>query len=118
VTTSPGGGLIAIPVGGTTITLTAQGGTARWTMTVSGGAGTVTVTPSSGTLQSGQSETVTVTASDLAAGETLTVSPGGTCFLVLLGWARPLGLPTTLPLPLGSLSPVITSLPPLRRDGD
>ncbi|HSZ43474.1 MAG TPA: sigma-70 family RNA polymerase sigma factor [Trebonia sp.] len=112
----PAGGFITIPSGGTTITLTAEGGAVSWDIAQTGGTGTVSVSPSSGTLKPGASSTVTVTASELAAGQTLTISPGSTTYVVLVGWGKQPGLPTALPLPLVPLPSSIASLPPLKRE--
>jgi RNA polymerase sigma factor (sigma-70 family) len=94
---APGGGPLAVLPGGTPITLTAEGGPVSWSIGVSGGLGSVRATPSSGTLAAGQSVTVMITASELSAGEQLTVSPGGLAFTVLIGWGQTLPLNLQLP---------------------
>jgi RNA polymerase sigma factor (sigma-70 family) len=71
-----------LPIG--TFTLTAQGGPVS-SFSVSGGAGQLTVSPSSGSIASGASVTVTVTATSLVALETqITVNPGGHVITVLV----------------------------------
>jgi RNA polymerase sigma factor (sigma-70 family) len=102
----------------TTIKLTnSASATENWTLTVSGGSGTVTVSPPEGSLAPGTSATVDVTASGLAAGQTITMEPGGTTWTVLLGFsssssALPTGLtssPTQLPTsPSTSATPLVT----------
>ena len=74
-----------VPPGGTTITLTAQGGAIDWSISVSSGHGFVGVFPYSGTLADGQSQTVIVLASPGAYGRQLTVNPGGTAFTIVIG---------------------------------
>jgi RNA polymerase sigma factor (sigma-70 family) len=88
---SPSGGALWVPPGGTTISLTAQGGPVTWSSTVSSGSGTVQLSPSGGTINAGATATVTVTASGSAAGRKVTIDPGGiafTIFIALLAWAR------------------------------
>ena len=88
---SPSGGALWVPPGGTTISLTAQGGPVTWSSTVSSGSGTVQLSPSGGTIKAGATATVTVTASGSAAGRQVTINPGGTeftIFIALLAWAR------------------------------
>jgi hypothetical protein len=83
---SPAGGQLTVPSGGgTTITLTAQGGPVTWSVTVSAGNGHVGVTPSAGTLRAGASVAVTISASRSAAGRELTVAPGGAVFTIATG---------------------------------
>ena len=88
---SPSGGALWVPPGGTTISLTAQGGPVTWSSTVSSGSGTVRLSPSGGTINAGATATVTVTASASAGGRQVTINPGGTAFTIfiaLLAWAR------------------------------
>lgn len=71
---------IALAVGNSSsFTLTAQGGTVNWSISVpSGLLGSVSLSQTSGTLAAGQSVTITVDASGLATvGTPLTISPGG-----------------------------------------
>ena len=70
-----------------TITMTAAGGPVTWSITESSSLiGGLTAAPSSGTLASGQSVTVTVSASDLlTVGGQLTVNPGGITVSVVVG---------------------------------
>jgi hypothetical protein len=49
----------------------------------------VRVHPSSGTLADGASVLVTIKVDHTAVGETVTISPGGTAFAIVIGW--PLG---------------------------
>jgi RNA polymerase sigma factor (sigma-70 family) len=71
-----------LPTG--TFTLTAQGGPVS-SYSISGGAGQLTVSPSSGSIASGGSVTVTVTATSLVALNTqLTINPGGEVVTVLV----------------------------------
>jgi RNA polymerase sigma factor (sigma-70 family) len=89
VVTPPGGPLV-VPPGGLSITLTAQGGAVDWSIAVSGKRRHhVRVHPSSGTLADGASVQVTIKVDHTAAGETVTVSPGDTTFVIVIGW--PLG---------------------------
>jgi RNA polymerase sigma factor (sigma-70 family) len=81
---SPSGGALGVPPGGITISLTAQGGPVTWSSTVSGGLGTVRLSPSGGTINAGATVTVTVTASGLASGRKVTISPGGGVFTILV----------------------------------
>jgi DNA-directed RNA polymerase specialized sigma24 family protein len=80
----PGGGPLLVPPDGTTIYLTARGGPVTWSITVSGGPGDVGVSASSGTLADGAGVAVTITASDSASGEQVTVSPGGAVFTIVV----------------------------------
>jgi hypothetical protein len=70
---------------GATITLQAVGGPVSWSIGEAGLLGTVTISPSSGSLAAGQQVSVTVTASLLAAGDVLSVSPCGHTYLVVVG---------------------------------
>ena len=71
-----------LPTG--TFTLTAQGGPVS-SYSISGGAGQLTVSPSSGSIASGGSVTITVTATSLIALDTkLTINPGGQVVTVLV----------------------------------
>ena len=81
---SPSGGALWVPPGGTTISLTAQGGPVTWSSTVSNGSGTVQLSPSGGTINAGATTTVTVTASGSAAGRQVTINPGGTAFTIFI----------------------------------
>ncbi len=81
---SPSGGALWVPPGGTTISLTAQGGPVTWSSTVSSGSGTVQLSPSGGTIKAGATATVTVTASGSAAGRQVTINPGGTAFTIFI----------------------------------
>jgi RNA polymerase sigma factor (sigma-70 family) len=86
VVTPPGGPLV-IPPGGLSITLTAQGGPVDWSIAVSGvRRHHVRVHPSSGTLADGASVRVMIKVDHTAVGETLTISPGGTVFAIVIGW--------------------------------
>jgi RNA polymerase sigma factor (sigma-70 family) len=83
---TPSGGPLQIPQGGVSITLTAAGGPVNWSIAVSGGRSQhVHVNPSSGTLASGASVPVTITVDHTATGASLTVSPGGTVFTIVIG---------------------------------
>jgi RNA polymerase sigma factor (sigma-70 family) len=82
VVNPPGG---QIGAGSTQITLTAQGGTVDWSITVSAGIGHISVDPSSGALAAGQTVTVTIGASHGAVGRQVTISPGGTVFTIVGG---------------------------------
>ena len=93
---------IVVGLNGTTLTLTASFGSVNWSIAESSGlVGNATVSPTSGTLASGQSTTVTVSASGLLGGLraaaltggggdgacvacTLTVNPGGITVTVVL----------------------------------
>jgi RNA polymerase sigma factor (sigma-70 family) len=87
---TPSGGSLVVPPGGLSITLTAQGGPVDWSIAVSGNRSHhVRVHPSSGTLADGASVRVTIKVDHTAVGETVTVSPGGTAFAIVIGW--PLG---------------------------
>jgi RNA polymerase sigma factor (sigma-70 family) len=81
---SPSGGALWVPPGGTTISLTAQGGPMTWSSTVSSGSGTVQLSPSGGTVDAGATATVTVTASGSAVGRQVTINPGGTVFTIFI----------------------------------
>jgi uncharacterized protein (DUF2342 family) len=82
---TPSGGLLVVPQGGASITLTAVGGAVNWSIAVSGGRSQhVHVNPSSGTLASGASVPVTITVDHTATGGTLTVSPSGTVFTIVI----------------------------------
>jgi hypothetical protein len=93
---------IVVGLNGTTLTLTASFGSVNWSIAESSGlVGNATVSPTSGTLASGQSTTVTVSASGLLGGLraatltgggrdgacvacTLTVNPGNITVTVVL----------------------------------
>lgn len=111
---TPAGGFLAIPPRGSTFTLTAQGGAVEWNIAVSGGTGRVTLSQSAGTLQSGQSVTVTVTASQVTGGQVLTISPAGATFVVVFGWGQPLWPATVLPPPptIPAVLPTALGSPP------
>jgi hypothetical protein len=84
---TPSGGLLVIPPGGLSITLTAHGGPVDWSIAVSGvRRHHVRVDPSSGTLADGASVRVTIKVDHTAVGETVTISPGGTAFAIVIGW--------------------------------
>jgi RNA polymerase sigma factor (sigma-70 family) len=84
---TPSGGSLVVPPGGLSITLTAQGGPVVWSITVSGNRSHhVRVHPSSGTLADGASVRVTIKVDHTAVGETVTISPGGTAFAIVIGW--------------------------------
>ena len=71
--------------GGASITLTAIGGPVNWSVAVSGNRSQhVHVGPSSGTLAAGASVPVTITVDHTATGGSLTVSPGGTVFTIVI----------------------------------
>jgi RNA polymerase sigma factor (sigma-70 family) len=74
-------------VGGSAVTLTAVGGPVSWSIGESSSLiGSLNVAPSAGTLQSGQSATVTISVNGLASVDTvLTVNPGGHTITVVLG---------------------------------
>jgi RNA polymerase sigma factor (sigma-70 family) len=85
VVTPSGGTLMISQGGGASITLTAQGGPVNWSIAVSGNRSQhVHVDPSSGTLAAGASVPVTVTVDHAATGGSLTVSPGGTVFTIVI----------------------------------
>ena len=74
--------ITGLPTG--TFTLTAQGGPVSG-YSVSGGARQLTISPSSGSIASGGSVTITVTATSLIALDTkLTINPGGAVVTVLV----------------------------------
>jgi RNA polymerase sigma factor (sigma-70 family) len=82
---TPSGGPLQIPQGGVSITLTAVGGPVNWSIAVSGNRSQhVHVNPSSGTLAGGASVAVTITVDHAATGGSLTVSPGGTVFSIVI----------------------------------
>jgi RNA polymerase sigma factor (sigma-70 family) len=82
---TPSGGPLEISQGGASITLTATGGPVNWSIAVSGDRSQhVHVSPSSGTLASGASVPVTITVDHTATGGSLTVSPGGTVFTIVI----------------------------------
>jgi len=82
---TPSGGPLDVSQGGASITLTAAGGPVNWSIAVSGGRSQhVRVNPSSGTLAGGASVSVTVTIDHTATGASLTVSPGGTMFTIVI----------------------------------
>ena len=93
---SPAGGALWVPPGGTTISLTAQGGPVTWSSAVSSGLGTVQLSPSGGTIAAGATATVTVTASGSAAGRQVTINPGGTAFTIFIALLA-LGVSLTFP---------------------
>jgi RNA polymerase sigma factor (sigma-70 family) len=106
-TTSQAGGVIVAP---TTITLTnSASATENWAMTVSGGAGTVTVSPAKGSLAPGKSVTVDVAASGISSGQTITLTPGSTQWIVLMGFGS--STPSLPALPSGLTSSLPTQLP-------
>jgi hypothetical protein len=71
---------------GAAITLQAVGGPVTWSIGASGLlGGAVTISPSSGRLGAGQQVTVTVTASLLATGDVLLVSPCGHSYVLVVG---------------------------------
>ena len=89
---TPSGSSLVIPPGGLSITLTAQGGPVDWSIAVSGvRRHHVRVHPSSGTLADGASVRVMIKVDHTAVGETLTISPGDTAFVIVIGW--PVGKP-------------------------
>ncbi len=75
------------PLLGGSITISASGGPVNWSVSESGSlVGKLTIAPSSGTLASGQSTSVSVSASGLASLDSqITVNPGGHQVTVLLG---------------------------------
>jgi len=75
------------PLLGGTLTLTASGGPASWSISEPASLlGKLIVTPLSGTLSAGGSATVTITVTGLLSLDTqLTVQPGGQLVTVLLG---------------------------------
>ena len=78
--------MLLSPLIGGSLTLTANGGPVSWSITEPASVlGTLTVSPSSGTLNDGQSVTVTLTAPRLGSLDTqLTVEPGDQPVTVLL----------------------------------
>jgi hypothetical protein len=70
-----------------TLTITAQGGPVSWSISEpSSLLGKVDYSPASGTLQAGQSATVSITVSGLASLDSvLTVNPGGHTVTIVLG---------------------------------
>ena len=80
----PRGGPLWVPPWGATIFLGAQGGPVTWSATVSQGNGSVTVSPSGGTLAEGGRGTVTITASQSADGQQVTLYPGGTVYTIMV----------------------------------
>jgi hypothetical protein len=85
LTANPNGGVLTLP---TTITLRNNNSAAvNWSMSVTGVSGTVSVTPAKGTLKPGKSVRVSVKAtSSFAAGQTVTLSPGSTSWIVIIGF--------------------------------
>ena len=82
---TPSGGPLVLSQGGASITLTAIGGPVNWSVAVSGNRSQhVHVSPSSGTLAAGASVPVTITVDHTATGGSLTVSPGGTVFTIVI----------------------------------
>jgi RNA polymerase sigma factor (sigma-70 family) len=87
---SPAGG--SISPGWSRVTLTAQGGSVNWSISVSSGQGAVNVWPyQTGTLPMRGSDSVTVyiLASHRAVGRQVTVNPGGTVFTISWGGPGP-----------------------------
>jgi RNA polymerase sigma factor (sigma-70 family) len=86
LTVSPATVLLSPLLGGS-ITISAAGGPVNWSVSESGSlVGKLTIAPSSGTLASGQSTSVSVSASGLASLDSqITVNPGGHPVTVLLG---------------------------------
>jgi hypothetical protein len=86
LTVTPQGGQLVVGAEGATLTLSAANGPVPWHITVTGvNLGAVTATPSSGTLASGASVTVLITAGLLAVGDVVTVSPGGAGLVIAIG---------------------------------
>jgi hypothetical protein len=82
---TPSGGPLVISQGGVSVTLTAAGGPVNWVIAVSGNRSQhVHVTPSSGALAAGASVPVTITVDHTATGASLTISPGGTVFTIVI----------------------------------
>jgi len=82
----PLGGVLLIGPNGASITLHAVGGPVTWSVGQLGPLiGSVSVSPSSGRLEEGQQVSVTVTASPLAAGDVLSVSPCGHTYVLVVG---------------------------------
>ena len=82
---TPSGGPLVLSQDGASITLTAIGGPVNWSVAVSGNRSQhVHVSPSSGTLAAGASVPVTITVDHTATGGSLTVSPGGTVFTIVI----------------------------------
>jgi hypothetical protein len=78
--------IVLTPLLGRTITLTASGGPVNWSISKpSSLLGKLHVSPSSGTIEAGHSEQVTVWTSLVSLGSQLTVSPGGQQVTVLVG---------------------------------
>ncbi|MBO0806395.1 MAG: hypothetical protein J2P25_25380 [Nocardiopsaceae bacterium] len=64
-------------------TLTAHGGPVTWSATPASG---LSLSQTSGTLQAGQSTTITVTENSLVGvGQTITISPGGEAVTIAAG---------------------------------
>jgi len=79
--------ILLTPGLGDSLTLTASGGPVTWSITESSSLlGNVTVSPTSGTLASGQSVTVSLSASSpVSVDSQLTVNPGGITVTVVVG---------------------------------
>jgi len=79
--------ILLSPLLGGSITISASGGPVNWSVSESGSlAGKLSIAPTSGTLASGQSTSVSVSASGLASLDSqITVNPGGHQVTVLLG---------------------------------
>jgi hypothetical protein len=79
----PPGSQLTIQGDGTSITLKANGGTVNWSVTISGRRVFV-LGPTSGTLSAGQTTSVRIMASRHASAATLTVSPGGASYSLVI----------------------------------
>jgi hypothetical protein len=79
----PPGSQLTIRGDGTSITLRANGGTVNWSVTISGRHFFV-FGPSSGTLSAGQTTSVRIAAFGRASTATLTVSPGGASYSLVM----------------------------------
>jgi hypothetical protein len=79
--------ILLTPGLGDSLTLTASGGPVTWSITESSSLlGNVTASPTSGTLASGQSVTVSLSASSpVSVDSQLTVNPGGITVTVVVG---------------------------------
>jgi RNA polymerase sigma factor (sigma-70 family) len=79
----PPGSQLTIGPSGTRISLIARGGTVTWSVTVSG-RHVFVVGPSSGTLSDGETASVLIDASKRPSGGTVTVSPGGATYSLMV----------------------------------
>ena len=83
----PPGSRLSVRGDGTSITLRANGGTVHWSVTISG-RHVFVFGPSSGTLSAGQTTSVRIAAFGRASTATMTVSPGGASYTLVIGSRR------------------------------